>query len=151
MKTWHGKYYTSTLLGGGHASIIGDHGDQEIAGSCQLSFSRFDHVDNSFANCVSPTGSNQCRLMAQQRPCHVLYRLSDYACKRSLAICRISRHCIPSSFCPSLCNLHMLNRDVNTIQTKSKLWNMSRIQALYLCHTAVSATCFWISIQSTVK
>ena len=48
---------------------------------------------------------------------HVLSCLCDNACKRSLAICCMSRHCVPLvSVCLSLYGLHALNRDVNMIQ-----------------------------------
>ena len=56
------------------------------------------------------------------------YDVCDNACKRSLAICRKSRALCPVSrvglcvllagFCLSLYGLHVLNRDVNMIQTK---------------------------------
>ena len=61
---------------------------------------------------------------------HVLSCLCDNACKRSLAICRKSRASCPVSRLLSvpMC-LHVLNRDVNMIQT-----NYYRIFAYLLNH-----------------
>ena len=47
---------------------------------------------------------------------HVLSCLCDNACKQSLAICRKSRALL-AGFCLSLYGLHVLNRDVNMIQS----------------------------------
>ena len=59
---------------------------------------------------------------------HVLSRLWDYACKRSLAICRMSRHCVPlAGFCLSLYDLHALKQgplydSINKKTVKLFLW-----------------------------
>ena len=65
--------------------------------------------------------------------------LCDNACKRSLAICRKSMHCVPlAGLCLSLYNLHVLKRDVNMIQQTNKsihsdlIISMSFLTLLYI-------------------
>ena len=68
---------------------------------------------------MSPTWSSQCFWLIHQRAFHVLPCLCDIACKGSLAICcKSTGHCVPlAGFCLSLNGLHVLNREVNMIQT----------------------------------
>ena len=68
----------------------------------------YQHVINLFPQ-VLTTGSIQL--------VHVLPCLCDNACKKSLVICHKSRALCPAAGC-CLYSLHVLNRDVNMIQTK---------------------------------
>ena len=68
------------------------------------------------------TRYHQCRRLVK-KAVHVLLCLCNNACKRSLAICRKSRALarVPlACFCLTLYSLHVLNRDVNMIQTNKK-------------------------------
>ena len=51
---------------------------------------------------------------------HVLSCLCDNACKRFLAICRKSSCVLLAGYCLSRYGLHVLNRDVNMIQTNKQ-------------------------------
>ena len=67
-------------------------------------------------------------VLVQQRTCRVVSCACDSACKRSLAVCRKSRHCVLlAGFCLSLYSLHVLNRDVNMIQTKLIVCNLTNL------------------------
>ena len=103
--------------------------DQEIDGSSQLSSVCFDHVDNLHSKCESiyiPTRCSQCCQLVQQRPCHVLSCLCDYACKRSPDRCRRVEHCVPIAgfslfFTAYICWTGMLIWH-RSIQTKNENW-----------------------------
>ena len=63
-----------------------------------------------------------------QRCVHVLLCPCNNACKRPLAICRKSRHrVLLAGFCLSLYGLHVLNRDINMIQTNKKVIIVKRV------------------------
>ena len=79
------------------------------------------HFDNFLANCNSPTCSSQCRRLVQLMQCHVLSCLCDNPCKRSQAICHETGALCPlAGFCLSLYSMHVLNRDINMIQTNKQ-------------------------------
>ena len=61
--------------------------------------------------------SSQCCWLVDQRPCHVLSWLCHNVCKISLAIWRRAL-CPISMLLLSLSSLHVLNRDVNFIQSR---------------------------------
>ena len=62
---------------------------------------------------------HQCRQLVHQRPsmCHYVYVMMHVK-DPQLSVVRVG-HCVPlAGFCLSLYSLHVLNRDVNMIQTK---------------------------------
>ena len=61
--------------------------------------------------------------------------LCNDACKRSRAVVREGHHVPLAGFCLSLYGLHVLNRDVNMIQSI----NQSKTISQYLCHLQCNA------------
>ena len=73
-------------------------------------------------------------MTGSKKAVHVLLCLCNNACKRFLAICVRVGHRVPwAGFCLSLYSLHVLNRDVNMIQT-NKQTNLAVILSIQFCY-----------------
>ena len=106
--------------------------DWEIDGSHQLCSIHYDHVENLLAIYVPLTCCSRCLQLVQQKPCHVLTCLIMHVRDPQLSLIR-KGHCVPvAGFCLPAYSLHMLNRDVNMIQTNKIIIFSKHDESAYL-------------------